>query len=50
MRSLEVVVVPEFGTIAMIVLAVAIVSIIAITAKTRTALIPKTLGKSFLLV
>ena len=33
--------VPEFGTIAMIVLAVAIVSIIAITAKTRTALIPK---------
>ncbi|HJN19461.1 MAG TPA: PEFG-CTERM sorting domain-containing protein [Candidatus Nitrosopelagicus sp.] len=35
------VVVPEFGTIAMIVLAVAIVSIIAITAKTRTTLIPK---------
>jgi len=34
-------VVPEFGTIAMIVLAVAIVSIIAITAKTKTALIPK---------
>ena len=34
-------VVPEFGTIAMIVLAVAIVSIIAITAKTRTTLIPK---------
>ncbi len=34
-------VVPEFGTIAMIVLAVAIVSIIAITAKTRIALIPK---------
>jgi len=33
--------VPEFGTIAMIILAVAIVSIIAITAKTRTALIPK---------
>ena len=33
--------VPEFGTIAMIVLAVAIVSIIAITAKTRTALIPR---------
>ena len=33
--------IPEFGTIAMIVLAVAIVSIIAITAKTRTALIPK---------
>ena len=35
------VVVPEFGTIAMIILAVAIVSIIAITAKTRTTLIPK---------
>ena len=34
-------VVPEFGTIAMIVLAVAIISIIAITAKTKTALIPK---------
>ena len=34
-------VIPEFGTIAMIVLAVAIVSIIAITAKTRTTLIPK---------
>jgi len=34
-------VVPEFGTIAMIVLAVAIVSIIVITAKTKTALIPK---------
>ena len=34
-------VVPEFGTIAMIVLAVAIISIIAITAKTRTTLIPK---------
>ena len=33
--------IPEFGTIAMIVLAVAIVSIIAITAKTKTALIPK---------
>ena len=33
--------VPEFGTIAMIVLAVAIISIIAITAKTRTTLIPK---------
>ena len=33
--------VPEFGTIAMIVLAVAVVSIIAITAKTKTALIPK---------
>ena len=33
--------VPEFGTIAMIVLAVAIVSIIVITTKTRTALIPK---------
>jgi len=34
-------VVPEFGTIAMIVLAVAIVSIIVITTKTRTTLIPK---------
>ena len=33
--------IPEFGTIAMIVLAVAIVSIIVITAKTRTALIPR---------
>jgi len=33
--------VPEFGTIAMIILAVAIVSIIAITAKTKIALIPK---------
>jgi len=33
--------VPEFGTIAMIILAVALVSIIAITAKTRTTLIPK---------
>jgi len=34
-------VIPEFGTIAMIILAVAIVSIIAITAKTRTTLIPR---------
>jgi len=34
-------VVPEFGTIAMIILAVAIVSIIAITAKTKTSLNPK---------
>ena len=34
-------VVPEFGTIAMIVLAVAIVSIIAITAKTKISLIPR---------
>ena len=33
--------VPEFGTIAMIILAVAIVSIIAITAKTRISLTPK---------
>ena len=33
--------VPEFGTIAMIILAVAMVSIIAITAKTRMTLIPK---------
>jgi predicted secreted protein with PEFG-CTERM motif len=34
-------VVPEFGAIAMIILAVAIVSIIAITAKTRISLTPK---------
>ena len=34
-------VVPEFGTIAMIVLAAAIISIIAITAKTKTSLITK---------
>jgi len=34
-------VVPEFGTIAMIVLAVAIIGIIVITAKTKTQLIPK---------
>jgi len=34
-------VIPEFGTIAMIILAVAIVSIIAITAKTKISLIPK---------
>ena len=34
-------VVPEFGTIAMIVLAIAIISIIVITAKTKTSLIPK---------
>ena len=34
-------VVPEFGTIAMIILAVAIVSIIAITAKTNISLIPR---------
>ena len=40
-RSLEGTAVPEFGTIAMIILAVAIVSIIAITAKTRMTLIPK---------
>ena len=33
--------VPEFGTIAMIVLAVAIVSSIVLTTKTRTTLIPK---------
>jgi len=33
--------VPEFGTIAMIILAVAIVSIIAITAKTKISLIPR---------
>ena len=43
-ESIEIVgshVVPEFGTIAMIVLAVAIVSIIVLTTKTRTTLIPK---------
>ena len=34
-------VIPEFGTIAMIILAVAIVSIIAITAKTKISLIPR---------
>jgi len=34
-------VVPEFGTIAMIILAVAIVSIIAISAKTKISLIPR---------
>ena len=34
-------VVPEFGTIAMIILAVAIVSIIAITTKTKISLTPK---------
>ena len=34
-------VVPEFGTIAMIILAVAIVSIIAITSKTKISLIPR---------
>ena len=34
-------VVPEFGTIAMIILAVAILSIIAITAKTKISLIPR---------
>ena len=34
-------VIPEFGTIAMIVLAVAIISIVAITAKTKISLIPK---------
>ena len=34
-------VVPEFGTIAMAVLAVAIISIIVITTKTKTQLIPK---------
>jgi len=34
-------VVPEFGTIAMIVLAVAIVSIIVLTTKTRATIIPK---------
>ena len=34
-------VIPEFGTIAMIILAVAIVSILAITAKTKISLIPR---------
>ena len=34
-------VVPEFGTIAMIVLAVAIVSIIAVSAKSRLSIMPK---------
>ena len=35
-------VVPEFGTIAMIVLAVAIVSIIAVSAKSRLSIMPRT--------
>ena len=34
-------VVPEFGTIAMIVLAVAIVSIIAVSAKSRLSFMPR---------
>jgi len=34
-------VIPEFGTIAMIVLAVAIVSIIAVSAKSRLSIIPR---------
>ena len=34
-------VVPEFGTIAMIVLAVAIVSIIAVSAKSRLSIMPR---------
>ena len=34
-------VIPEFGVIAAMILAVAIVSIIAITAKTRLSLVPK---------
>ena len=34
-------VVPEFGAIAALVLAVAIISIIAVTAKTRLSIIPK---------
>ena len=34
-------IVPEFGTIAMIVLAVAIVSIIAVSAKSRLSIMPK---------
>ncbi len=35
------VIIPEFGTIAALVLAVAIISIIAVTAKTRLSIIPK---------
>ena len=34
-------VIPEFGTIAVMILAVAIISIIAVTAKTRLSIIPK---------
>ena len=34
-------VIPEFGTIAMIVLAVAIVSIIAVSAKSRLSIMPR---------
>ena len=34
-------VVPEFGTIAMIVLAVAIISIVAVTAKSKLSIMPK---------
>jgi len=35
------VVIPEFGTIAAMILAVAIISIIAISAKTRLRILPK---------
>ncbi len=34
-------VIPEFGTIALMILAVAIISIIAVSAKTRLRVIPK---------
>jgi predicted secreted protein with PEFG-CTERM motif len=34
-------VIPEFGTIAMMILAVAIISIVAITAKSRLSIIPR---------
>jgi predicted secreted protein with PEFG-CTERM motif len=34
-------VVPEFGTIAALVLAIAIISIIAVSAKTRLSILPK---------
>ena len=43
-ESVEVIgthVVPEFGTIAAIVLAVAIIAIIAVTSKSRLSLMPK---------
>jgi predicted secreted protein with PEFG-CTERM motif len=38
---LDGVVVPEFGTIAAMILAVAIISIIAISAKSRLSIIPR---------
>jgi len=34
-------VIPEFGTIAAVILSVGIISIIAVTAKTRLSLVPK---------